>query len=190
MSPSTLVLGIGNILWSDEGFGVRAVEALHRRWRFPDTVRLMDGGTRGLYLVQYVQEAERLLIFDAVDYGQKPGSVVLVENDDVPRFMGVRKMSLHQTGFQEVLAAASLTGRYPRELFLVGMQPLELDLYGGSLTGPVRNNLERSLEIGLERLRKWGIDAIPRTHPLAPEEELLSPLVGLEAYDGGRGPEI
>ena len=97
------VLGIGNVLWADEGFGVRCVEALQRRYECEPHVVLIDGGTQGLYLIQHVQQATRLLIFDAIDYGLRPGTLQQVENDDVPRFMGAKKLSLHQTGFQEVL---------------------------------------------------------------------------------------
>ena len=66
-SPTVLILGIGNLLWADEGFGVRAVEDLHRRYVFPRNVRLMDGGTQGIYLVQHIREADVLIVFDAVD---------------------------------------------------------------------------------------------------------------------------
>src|SRR5574343_125316 len=75
MSKRILVLGIGNILWADEGFGVRCVEALNAGWQFPPQVTLMDGGTQGLYLLPYVQEADCLLVFDAVDYGDEPGKL-------------------------------------------------------------------------------------------------------------------
>ena len=64
-----VVLGIGNVLWADEGFGVRCVEALDQLWQFAPHVQLVDGGTQGLYLVHHVQSAARLLIFDAIDYG-------------------------------------------------------------------------------------------------------------------------
>ena len=103
-----VVLGIGNVLWADEGFGVRCVEALQARWDFAPHVQLVDGGTQGLYLLPLVQDAARLLIFDAVDYGLAPGTLKVVENEDVPRFLGAKKMSLHQTGFQEVLMLATL----------------------------------------------------------------------------------
>ena len=75
-----VVLGLGNVLWADEGFGVRCVEALQQRWQFNPDVRLVDGGTQGLYLVPHVHSARRLIIFDAVDYGLAPGTVKTVEN--------------------------------------------------------------------------------------------------------------
>ncbi|TPQ51023.1 HyaD/HybD family hydrogenase maturation endopeptidase, partial [Prosthecomicrobium hirschii] len=105
-----LVLGIGNILWADEGFGVRTVEAFHRRFETGAEVTILDGGTQGLYLVDHVASHDLLLVFDAIDYGLEPGTVHLVRDAEVPRFTGNKKMSLHQTGFQEVLSAADLLG--------------------------------------------------------------------------------
>ena len=98
--PRITVLGIGNLLWADEGFGVRCVEALQQRYEFADNVALIDGGTQGLYLIQHVQEADYLLIFDAVDYNLTPGELKFVSDDEVPKFLGIKKLSLHQTGFQ------------------------------------------------------------------------------------------
>ena len=162
-TPSVLVLGIGNLLWADEGFGVRCAEALDAEWIVPDTVTVMDGGTQGLYLLPHVTAAERLIVFDAVDYGLAPGTLRLVEGDEVPRFMGVRKMSLHQTGFQEVLAAAELLGRLPREMLLIGVQPDELEDYGGSLRPLVRACVEPAVDIALARLQAWGVPARRRS---------------------------
>lgn len=185
-----LILGIGNVLWADEGFGVRAVEALHEQYEFPETVRLMDGGTQGLYLVQYVQAACRLLVFDAVDYGLPPGTIKLVRNDEVPRFMGAKKMSLHQTGFQEVLASSALTGKYPDELLLIGVQPFNLEDYGGSLTPAVKGRMPECLRLALQQLESWGVQPTPRTRPLADDERLNAHALGLDAYEAGRpGPD-
>jgi hydrogenase maturation protease len=146
----------------------------------------MDGGTQGLYLVQYVQAARRLLVFDAVDYGLTPGTIKLVRDDEVPRFMGAKKMSLHQTGFQEVLASAALTGRYPQELLLIGVQPQQLEDYGGSLTQTVMGCLPHCLDLALAQLEKWGVKAASRTRPLPPEERLNAGALGLLAYETGR----
>lgn len=156
-SPRILVLGIGNLLWADEGFGVRCVEALNEAWQFPEEVRLLDGGTQGLYLLPYVQETDCLLVFDAVDYGDPPGTLREVVGDQVPRFMGAKKMSLHQTGFQEVLAAAELTGKLPGELVLIGVQPEELEDYGGSLRDVVKAKMPEALALALKWLKQWGV---------------------------------
>jgi len=182
-----LILGIGNLLWADEGFGVRCVETLARRYVLPPEVRAIDGGTQGLYLLPYLQEAERLIVFDAIDYGLAPGSLHLIENDQVPRFMGAKKMSLHQTGFQDVIAAATLTGRCPREMLLIGVQPVELDDYGGSLRPIVKARIDDALAIAVERLSNWGCEL--RLREISGEAEgngINSNALAMEVYESGR----
>ena len=166
-SPRVLVLGIGNILWGDEGFGVRAVEAFHAAYEVPSGIEVMDGGTQGLYLVQHVAAADDLLVFDAIDYGLPPGTLHVVHGEEVPKFTGAKKMSLHQTGFQEVLSAADLLGRAPRRLALVGCQPLDLEAWGGALTDPVREAIAPALDAAVAILAEWGIQLQPRLAPVA-----------------------
>jgi hydrogenase maturation protease len=160
--PRVLVLGIGNILWADEGFGVRAVEAFDRRYAAPPNVTILDGGTQGLYLVQHVADVDRLLVFDAIDYGLEPGTLKRVEGEEVPKFTGAKKMSLHQTGFQEVLSAADLLGKYPEKIALIGCQPLDLEDWGGPLTSPVRAQIEPALALAVEVLRDWSVAVAER----------------------------
>ncbi|MDG0833317.1 HyaD/HybD family hydrogenase maturation endopeptidase [Pelomonas saccharophila] len=189
-SAETLcVLGIGNVLWADEGFGVRCIEALQQRWEFAPQVQLIDGGTQGLYLVQHVQQADRLLIFDAIDYGLAPGELKLIENEDVPRFMGAKKMSLHQTGFQEVLMLALLTEQYPKEVLLIGCQPEEIEDYGGSLRPVVKQALEDALALGLAALRRWGAQPRPRSRPLSEVETVTFAELALGRYESQRPSE-
>ena len=170
--PRILVLGIGNILWADEGFGVRAVEAFHKAYAVPDNVTILDGGTQGLYLVQFVNEHDRLIVFDAIDYGLEPGTMKIVEDDEVPKFTGAKKMSLHQTGFQEVLSAADLMGHYPERLALIGCQPLDLEDWGGPLTEPVKAVIPRAVETAVRILGDWGITVARRA-----EGSEVSPLL-------------
>jgi hydrogenase maturation protease len=183
---SLLVLGIGNVLWADEGFGVRCVEALQAGWDFAAHVGLVDGGTQGLYLLPMVKSATRLLILDAIDYGLEPGTLKLVENDEVPRFLGARKMSLHQTGFQEVLMLAQLTNSYPQEVLLIGCQPEELEDYGGSLRPRVKAALEAALPMAIERIVAWGGQPRRRQGPPASAERVNVASIGLAAYESGR----
>lgn len=184
--PNVLILGIGNLLWADEGFGVRAAEELHRRFSFPDCVRLLDGGTQGIYLVQHIREADILVVFDAVDYGLIPGTLKLVEGDEVPKFLGVKQVSLHQTGFQEVLAMAEMLGDYPRHLLLVGVQPVELDDYGGSLRPLVKAQIAPAIAAALRFLEQHGIHAAPRPVPLPEDATISTPETIMRDYEGGR----
>jgi hydrogenase maturation protease len=181
MNDPIVVLGIGNVLWADEGFGVRCIEALQARYEFAPHVQLIDGGTQGLYLIQHVQAAKQLLIFDAIDYGLAPGTLKVIENDEVPRFMGAKKMSLHQTGFQEVLMLALLTERYPEQVLLIGCQPEELEDYGGSLRPVVKAAMEDALALGVDALRRWGAAPVARRVPLAPNEAVTLPSLPSEA---------
>ena len=180
--PRVLVLGIGNILWADEGFGVRAVEAFDRRYAAPPNVTILDGGTQGLYLVHHVADADRLLVFDAIDYGLEPGTLKLVEGEEVPRFTGAKKMSLHQTGFQEVLSAADLLGKYPEKIALIGCQPLDLEDWGGPLTGPVRAQIEPALALAVEVLRDWSV-AVAERASKDDARDLLGDPIGFERYE-------
>ena len=186
LAPQIVVLGIGNVLWADEGFGVRCVEALQAGWSFAPPVRLVDGGTQGLYLLPLVTGASRLLIFDAVDYGLPPGTLKIVEGDEVPRFLGAKKMSLHQTGFQEVLALAQLTRQFPQEVVLIGCQPEELTDYGGSLRDSVRAAMPAALEAALERLRAWGAEPVARERAPADDERVTAPGLAVDRYEAGR----
>ncbi|MHB1563644.1 MAG: HyaD/HybD family hydrogenase maturation endopeptidase [Leptospirillum sp.] len=161
-SKRTLILGIGNLLWGDEGFGVRSIWAFEERFQVPEGVTVMDGGTQGLSLTPFIQETDRLLIFDAVDFQEEPGSLVIRRNEEVPAYLHSGKMSLHQTGFQEVLILCDLLGAAPREMALVGVQPLDWDVFGGSLTSLVRDRIPEVLEKGVEILGEWGIFPVPR----------------------------
>ncbi|MRR51221.1 MAG: HyaD/HybD family hydrogenase maturation endopeptidase [Rhodocyclaceae bacterium] len=180
-----LILGIGNVLWADEGFGVRCAEAFAAEWQTPPGVMVMDGGSQGLYLLPYVQAARRLIVFDAIDYGLEPGTLKRVEDDQVPRFMGAKKMSLHQTGFQEVIAAAALTDQLPKNMLLIGVQPEELEDYGGSLRPVVKARIAQSVALAVEQLRAWGI-AIERRQGPAATRSGESRILDIDNYEAGR----
>jgi hydrogenase maturation protease len=182
----TLVLGIGNLLWADEGFGIRALETLHAGWRFAAGTRLLDGGTQGLYLLPFVEACRRLLILDAVDYGLPAGTLKIVQGAEVPAFMGAKKMSLHQTGFQEVLAVATLRGWQPERIVLIGMQPAILEDYGGSLSDTVKASLPAAIDAALARLAEWGAAPTRRGMLPGPEERITLESLALNAYEAGR----
>lgn len=181
-----LLLGIGNVLWADEGFGVRCVEEANRLYEFPDNVKLMDGGTQGIYLVQHVQACDVLVVFDAIDYGLEGGEMKLIEDGDVPHFMGAKKMSLHQTGFQEVLSTAELLDDYPEKILLIGVQPVELEDFGGSLRPAVKAQIAPSVDIAIRYLEDLGLHITKRTKPLSATEALSPSELALEQYEAGR----
>lgn len=182
----TLVLGIGNILWADEGFGIRAVEALNAEYRLPADVCVMDGGTQGLFLLPWVRNASRLLILDAIDYGLTPGEIRVIRDDDVPQYLGAKKMSMHQTGFQEVLVSAQMLGEFPRQLALIGVQPELLDDYGGSLRPCVKARIPDAVGFAVDILREWGIETEKRKQPLELADQISPDALEMTAYELGR----
>jgi len=123
-----------------------------------------------------------LIVFDAIDYGLPPGTLKRIENDDVPNFLGAKKMSLHQTGFQEVLAMAQMLGNYPQHLLLVGVQPEELDDYGGSLRPIVKAQIQPAIDMALSYLHAFGIHAEISTA----EADLSDPVLDLQRYEQER----
>jgi hydrogenase maturation protease len=180
-----LLLGIGNVLWADEGFGVRVAETIAQNFEPCENVTVLDGGTQGIYLVQHVQEADILIVFDAIDYGLPPGTLKTIEGDAVPKFLGAKKMSLHQTGFQEVLAMAEMLGSYPEHIYLVGVQPVELEDYGGSLRPEVKEQISPAIEIALEYLKQFNIEL----HPSSEKESTEGDAIGLNRYEQERPSE-
>ena len=179
-----LVLGIGNVLWADEGFGVRAVEALHAKYAFPDAVSLQDGGTQGLYLFGAIAAARRVLVFDAIDFGLAPGALRVLRDGEVPAWMP-QKMSPHQTGLNDVLALAQLRGEAPEAITLIGVQPEELSDLGGSLRERVKARVAEAVELAAAELGAWGYPA-----RLRDAGAVVAPLnavaLALDRYENGR----
>ena len=154
----TLVLGLGNILLRDEGVGVRVVERLLEQYDFPEGVRVMDGGTLGLDLLPFLEEASRLLVIDAVQSRKPPGTLVRLVGDEIPIFLDASKVSPHQEGLQDLLAVALLKGYLPDEVVFWGAQIASLGV-GLELSEAVAEQVDALAEKVLVELAQWGIDA-------------------------------
>lgn len=148
----TLVLGLGNLVHCDDGLGVHAIQSLSEDPRIPSDVVLMDGGTQGLNLLPHISAFRRLLVIDAIDVGEKPGTVVRVEGKALQHLPG--KASVHQLGFADLMVALELLGESPEEVVLFGVQPLSID-WGADLTAPVREALSRLPDLVLEQIMFW-----------------------------------
>ena len=154
-----LVLGIGNVLLTDEGIGVRALNELERRYTFPENVELLDGGTAGIELLRHIRNRDYLIIIDAMKFDQEPGTVSRVEGQDVPAAFRTR-ISPHQLGLSDLLAAAMLTDELPKNLVLFGVEPESLNI-GLDLTDTVEASLEKLTGAILEELRSIGCSIVP-----------------------------
>jgi len=182
-----LVLGVGNILWADEGFGVRCAEAFAEAFDLPESVTVVDGGTQGLALVNDLAQARRVLIFDAVDFDAAPGELIVARGDAVPRFVAGKKVSLHQTSMMEILAVAELMADgAPEAITLVGCQPAALEDYGGGLTPAVSAQIGPAVECAAGELDRWGFALRPRADGRSAPLSLMPKEVARAAYETGR----
>jgi hydrogenase maturation protease len=159
LQPKILVLGVGSILMMDEGIGIRAVEELEKRYRFPENVEILDGGTSGIELLSYISGKDHLIIIDAIKSGNPPGTVLRVEGEDVPAQFRTR-ISPHQLGISDLLAAATLTDEIPKKLVLFGIEPKEIVMVIG-LSDEVRASMGRLVDIVVDELRRLGCEVTP-----------------------------
>lgn len=150
---NVLVLGIGNILLSDEGAGVIAVEELQNRYDCSGAVEFVDGGTIGLELLPYFEGRSHILIIDAVKTGRKPGTIVRIE--DPPAYFSSRT-SPHQIGLADVMGIAVITDIMPKNITLFGIEPKQLST-GLDLSTEVARNLGQLVDMVVEELKAIGI---------------------------------
>jgi hydrogenase maturation protease len=157
---SILVLGLGNILLSDEGVGVRIVEALGAAHEVPDEVELLDGGTSGMELLDMVAERDCLIVADCVNADAPAGQVVRLEDDDI-RMLFETRFSPHQLGLSDLLAALRLVDKAPRRVIVVGVVPENLSV-GLDLTQAVAGGRDAAVRMIVDELARLGAAPRPR----------------------------
>lgn len=153
--PRTVVLGLGNMLMADDGVGLAALARLEEEWFVPRDVELVDGGTWGMNLLPVIERADRVLILDAIDLGDPAGTLIRLEGDEIPRFLGL-KLSPHQIDLREVLALAELRGTFPSQVVALGIQPERVEM--STVFSPVvAARLDQLVHLAAEILYDWGI---------------------------------
>lgn len=154
-NPQVLILGIGNILLSDEGFGVHAVKTLQERFQFPPNVAVIDGGTGGLSLLSELKDKDYLFIIDAVLLGEKPGTIAQFSYDSIPPNYR-KKETAHGIDILDVLAAAHATSTLPGTTIL-GVQPADISSPGLELSPEISAAMEPLIDTLLAQLSHLGI---------------------------------
>ena len=150
------VLGIGNTILSDEGFGVRVVEFLQSNYEFPENVQLLDGGTLGVELMHFVVGTEKLLIIDSIDGGVESGKEFHLRGDEIKKHF-TQKISVHEVGIQDVLTILEVTGKKFPVTELIGVQPYKIDV-GTELTAEIKNFVPIFAEKALNILTTWSVN--------------------------------
>jgi hydrogenase maturation protease len=160
----TLVIGLGNPLMGDDGVGLAALEHLRDDWLL-DRVELADGGTWGMSLLPMIEDAERLLLVDAIANGQQPGEIVVLGRDRLPIYL-TRKLSPHQVDLSDVLSAAELRGNLPVETMAIGVQPCRVAL-GTELSPVVQQAVDPLVCVVVSQLLRWGHRCEPSSMALS-----------------------
>lgn len=162
------VIGLGNVLLGDDGFGPFVIELLRAGWEFPECVALVDVGTPGLGLVTYFHNREMVILVDAVGATGRPGELRLYPSEDLRKMSPQPRVSPHDPAVQETLWITELAGCGPREVLLLGVIPESLDL-GAGLSAPVRQAASAAAALVVGELAKGGTVAVPQPNPRIPD---------------------
>lgn len=156
----TLVLGLGNILLSDDGVGVHIIKALGKLEEVGEighVIALRDGGTIGLALLSEIEEFGSLIVVDAMELGERPGTVRAFQGSDMDRQLGGKKRTAHEVALADLMLAAQLAGFGPKRRALVAIQPASTR-WGLAPTEPVHAAIPEACQIVMRLLDRW-IDA-------------------------------
>lgn len=155
---STLVLGIGNTLLTDEGAGVHALEYLRRRYPGLPGVHYLDGGTLSFTLAGEIEDADNLIVIDAAQLDAAPGEVRCLTGTEMDRFLGKGKCSVHEVGLADLMDIARLTGTFPQQRALIGIQPGTFG-WGDAPSAPVGEAFPQVAVHFSRLIRQWsGLD--------------------------------
>ena len=147
------VLGIGNTILTDEGFGVKVVEYLRENYTFPENVQLVDGGTLGVELHHFIIGTQKLLIIDSIDGGVQPGTIFHLRDGEILNHF-TQKISAHEIGIQDILTMLEITGKKIPRVELIGIQPYSLGA-GIELTPEMKKFLPIFAKKAIEILKSW-----------------------------------
>lgn len=150
-----MILGVGNILLSDEGFGVRVAEALDERYDFPDNVSVIDGGVLGINLMGIMSEADQLIVVDVIRNGGQPGDLYRIDGEAIPERIRA-KNSLHQIDFLESLTLCQALGKVP-ETVIVGVEPRDIETLSVDLTAATADRIDDGIQMVLAELDRLNV---------------------------------
>ena len=153
--PDIMVIGVGCILFSDEGFGVRVLQELEKRYEFPDNVALVDGGVLGVNLLGVISQPKHLIVIDAIRNKGNPGDLYRLAGQQIPDRIRA-KNSLHQVDFLEALTLCKALDHVP-ETVIVGIEPEDIDTMSTALTPVTEQKIEAVIDMVLDELNTLGV---------------------------------
>lgn len=159
--PNIVILGIGNILLTDEGFGIRVIQALEMEYEFSENVSVVDGGVRGIHLLGLISEADHLIVVDAVCGSSKPGTLHRIDGEEIPERI-CRKNSLHQLDFLEAMTCCHHGMEHIPETVILGVEPQSLAAYRDELTPLIQSRVPEMVQRVLDEVRRLGAYCRPK----------------------------
>lgn len=156
-TAATLVLGIGNTLLTDEGTGIHALQQLQLEYPDIQNTLFLDGGTLSFTLASWIEDCENLLVFDAAEIKQPPGTVCCLQGSEMDSFLGASRRSAHEVGLLDLMDIARLTESLPENRALIGIQP---ESFGWSMqpSEAVQKALPEATRLAAELISRWNAD--------------------------------
>ncbi len=153
-NPLVTILGVGNFLFTDEGFGIRVIEKLQAEYRFPEEVRVVDGGVLGINLLGVIAQPDHLIVVDAVRNGGKAGDLYRLAGEEIPRRV-LAKNSLHQVDLLEALTLCQALDKVP-ETVILGVEPEDIETLSLEMSPAVRCQVAPMAARVLQELDRIG----------------------------------
>ncbi len=150
-----MIMGVGNLLLTDEGFGIHAIKLIEERYEFPQNVSLVDGGVLGLNLLGVISEADQLIVIDAIKNGESPGSMYRIDGKAIPERVRA-KNSLHQVDLLETLTLCQALDKTP-ETVILGVEPEDIESLSIDLTPTTNEKIDNVIEMVLTELDRLGV---------------------------------
>ena len=157
---SIVVLGVGNILLTDEGLGVHVVEDLKANYTFTPQISLIDGGTMGMELLTYMRGMKKILLIDAVNGGEAPGTIYEFPHRELEQYF-TDHISVHEVGMQDILRIRAIQENPLEDAIVIGVEPESLEV-GFEPSAPVQKALPEVKDRVLRVLREWGVQIEPK----------------------------
>jgi len=153
--PHIMVLGVGNLLFTDEGLGIHVIERLQEEYEFPEHVSVEDGGVLGIHLLGVISDADHLIVVDAIRNGGEPGTLYRLAGDDIPKRVRA-KNSLHQVDLLEALTLCQALDKVP-ETVIVGVEPEDIESLGIQPTPRIQGKIRELMDMVLMELDHLGV---------------------------------
>lgn len=165
-APRIAVVGLGNLMRTDDAVGMLALDRLKVDLQVPRGVKLIEGGTLGLDLIYPLHGITHLLAIDAIDAGEQPGTILRFAGEGIANLPASK--SVHLLGFSDLIGAMRLTGDAPEEVVVLGVQPRTI-AWGTELTWPVEQALPRLIDAALDQVSQWAreiarVEQVPLRH--------------------------